>query len=602
MSMARVGLWLALTFVGLIGCSDEATQEAPTPPPCAAGELLLPSGECILPGLRPDDCASGFAHDGDRGCLPVLPGTCPTGLIAVPGDESCREVAACGEGRWGEIPLEPNSQHVDGAYAGTDSDGSFERPWQRIQAGVDAAAAGAVVAVAAGSYVEDVEVAGKAVRIWGRCPSQVELVGTGGAAANLLVLPGASNSEVHAIAITGGAFGIGTSNVTEVLFANLWIHDTGHMGLDAESADGDARIWVRDSLIERAVGRGVIAIGSELHLEGTVVRDTLAQPSDGGGYGALARLAPGGVPGKLVALRSVLERNLGFGVAVQDGELTLEASVVRDTLAGPDGVGVGIGVIVNTAPASLELIDSLVARNLQAGVFVEGAATTITGSVIRDTLVGPVGAYGLISQPNQRTGATAPLTISRSLIERGVGTGVIVKGGDLTVDRTVIRAIADSEGSFDAGLDRGLAVQAEPGLLVPASLLLTGSLVEGGRLGGVIVMSAVATIDASVIRLVQVAENGLGDGLLVVQMDVLDANATVTNTRIDDNERAAIALFGASLGIAQLRGTCNAIDIDGEGYSGQSHAIDDQGDNLCGCPEANQACAVVSLGLEPIFY
>ncbi len=600
--MARVGHWLALTLSGLIGCSDEVAESGSTPPPCAAGGLVLPDGECIFPGLGPEDCATGFTHDGDRGCLPILPEPCPPGLMAVPGDDSCREVAPCGEGRWGDIPLEPNSQHVDAAYPGTDSDGSAERPWQRIQDGVDAAAQGAIVAVAAGSYLEDVEVTGKAVRIWGRCPSQVELVGTGGAMANLQILAGASTTEIRGIAITGGSLGVGTFGATEVTLANVWIHDTGHIGIVAESALGDARVWVRDSLIERAVDHGVLTIGAEIHLEGTVVRDTMVHPSEGGGYGAIAQPAPGGVPGKLVVVRSVLERNASFGIAVMDGALAVEASVVRDTGPGPEGYGVGIGAIVDTAPASLELIDSLVAHNLQAGVFIEGAVATIDGSVIRDTVANAEGGgYAVAIQPNQNTGATAPVVISRSQIERNAGASVLGKGVDLTVDSTVIRDTQPSYGTSDARPGVGLILQAEPAPLVPASLVLSGSLIEHSRRSGVIVLSAVATVDSSVVRLARVGESGFAEGLLLVRMNALDAIATVTNTRVDDNERAAIALFGASLVVAQLRGTCNAIDIDGEAYGGQAHTVDEQGDNLCGCPEANQACVVVTLGLEPIF-
>jgi hypothetical protein len=598
----RVAQWLGLVLVGLTGCGDDVTAVDSTPPPCAPGGLVLPSGDCIFPGLRPEDCAAGFIHDGDRGCLPILPASCPPGLMAVPGDESCHEVAPCGEGPWGDIPLEPTSQHVDGSYAGTDSDGSPERPWQHIQDGVDAAAAGAIVAVAAGSYLENVEVAGKAVRIWGRCPSQVELVGTGSAVANLEVRPGASNTEVHGIAVTGGSFGIATSDVTEVVFANLWIHDTGHVGLDAESPNGDSRVWVRDSLIEGAVDRGVMTIGAELNLEGTVVRDTMVHPSLGRGYGAVAQPAPGGVPGKLVVVGSVLERNASFGIAALDGELVVQGCVVRDTGPGPEGYGVGIGVFIDSGPASLQLIDSAVTGNLKAGVTAEGATATIDGAVITDTLPDVEGMGAAVAiQPNQDTGATAPVTIRRSLLERNAGASVVGIGVDLTVDRTIIRDTLPSSGTSDTWPGRGLLIQADPMPLVPGSLTLMGSLVEHSWHSGVVVMGAVATIDATVVRLTQLADDGLGDGLLMFRKDGIDTSATVTNTHIDESERAAITLFGASLTVTQARSTCNAIDIDGEAYDSQTHAVDDQGDNLCGCPEATQACEVVTLGLEPSF-
>jgi len=57
---------------------------------------------------------------------------------------------------------------VDGAYAGTDSDGTEKRPWPTVQQAIDAANDGGVVAVAQGKYTENVWSHGKSVGIWGR--------------------------------------------------------------------------------------------------------------------------------------------------------------------------------------------------------------------------------------------------------------------------------------------------------------------------------------------------------------------------------------------------------------------------------------------------
>ncbi len=41
--------------------------------------------------------------------MPILPAApCSAGQIAVPGDETCRELASCGDGTWGDIPVESN--------------------------------------------------------------------------------------------------------------------------------------------------------------------------------------------------------------------------------------------------------------------------------------------------------------------------------------------------------------------------------------------------------------------------------------------------------------------------------------------------------------
>ncbi|HZO14400.1 MAG TPA: hypothetical protein VFB62_14105, partial [Polyangiaceae bacterium] len=131
---------------------------------CAPGEWL-DEGSCLRAGIPPDGCGAGFVYDDDGGCEPILPSrTCPEGLMAVPGENQCHEVAACTRERWGGIPIEPDTQYVDANYTGGSSDGSQAAPWTSIQLGTNAAPVNAIVAVATGIYVEDV-VMSKRVRL-----------------------------------------------------------------------------------------------------------------------------------------------------------------------------------------------------------------------------------------------------------------------------------------------------------------------------------------------------------------------------------------------------------------------------------------------------
>ena len=86
-------------------------------------------------------------HDGDVGCEPILPAEpCPAGRMAAPGDVACRPVMECAPGRWGDIPVEPNTQYVDAAYADGGSDGSDGKPWTTITQANAEAAPGAIIA------------------------------------------------------------------------------------------------------------------------------------------------------------------------------------------------------------------------------------------------------------------------------------------------------------------------------------------------------------------------------------------------------------------------------------------------------------------------
>jgi len=93
--------------------------------------------------------------------------------MAAPGDDACHEIADCGAAPWGAIPVEPSTIYVDAAYAGGGSDGSAQRPFPTIAGGVAAAASGAIVAVAGGSYAESVILQKKVAR-WGPLPEARE--------------------------------------------------------------------------------------------------------------------------------------------------------------------------------------------------------------------------------------------------------------------------------------------------------------------------------------------------------------------------------------------------------------------------------------------
>src|SRR5262245_23311258 len=141
---------------------------------CAAGSLGLADGSCQPAGVPPGMCGEGFTHDGDVGCDPVLPAQpCTRGQMAVPGETECHVVAPCAAGTWGDIVVDGDTEFVDQSFAGS-SDGSMAAPWKTIGDAVGNATDGSLVAIAQGSYVEDVGVSGKTLRVRGVCPERVE--------------------------------------------------------------------------------------------------------------------------------------------------------------------------------------------------------------------------------------------------------------------------------------------------------------------------------------------------------------------------------------------------------------------------------------------
>ena len=402
----RIPLAPLLLTAMLVGCGGDETE---APPPgnaasdCEAPEVALPDGTCIRPGVPPEGCAEGFIHDGEYGCEPILPAEpCPPGLMAVPGETECRAIMACGDGTWGDLPIDGTTQHVDGAYAGGNSDGSAAAPWTTIGEALNAAAPGALVAVAAGSYAQNISIEDKPVRLWGRCPELVELVGSGNAPAAIAIRGDAEGSEVGGLAIRGGTPGIWLSGSQDLRLERLWVHDTASRGINAESAYGPTSVTIVGSLVEGSQYAGVTLAGVEALVEGTVVRGTLpGVTAPTGGFGVVAQIQCGYMGCDPTARtsatvrRAVIEQSHEEGVLVLGSDALVEGTVVRGTQPNPangtNGHGIAVQIACHvascypTARGNATIRGSLVEHNHELGLFVFGSDALVEHTVVRDT-------------------------------------------------------------------------------------------------------------------------------------------------------------------------------------------------------------------------
>ncbi len=313
--------------------------------------------------------------DGQASCGGVLPANpCPVGLMALPGEQSCREVAPCGEGTWGDIPTDSNTEFVDGAYVGADSDGSMERPWTTIGDGLTAATAGATVAIAAGRYPSAVEI-DKQVKLRGRCPSLVEISPSSGGTA-IWVRAGGSGSQVHDVALSGG--GLSAAEDTSVVIERLWLHDA-NAGVTVWGSNGGAHLQMRGSLIERVGTHGISAYDASVTVEDTVIRDI--EPSPAGI--PLLLLSPH-LPAIISIRRCLVERGAGVGALLQGNSTEITDTVLRDMtpssnqLYGDGIVLLGFDADLNgSVDGDLRLADSFICGNERAGLANFGGSVTI---------------------------------------------------------------------------------------------------------------------------------------------------------------------------------------------------------------------------------
>jgi hypothetical protein len=618
----RFPQWLALGAALVVGCGgeDDTDPELADPPPeacveperltdddrcvgpgvqdngCPAGTLALDDGSCQPAGIPPHLCGEGFVHDGDVGCDAVLPSeACAVGEMAVPGDTVCRPVMACGAGTWGDIPIDGQTQHVDQSFVGV-SNGTIAAPWTTISDAIAAAPDGGMVAVAAGSYLEDLTIVNKHVRLYGVCPAQVEVVGAGGA--RVIDIRGGGDTELRGIAVRGGGIGISVRGATNVIIDRVWVRDSDDHGIHIDNVFGATSAVVRASLVERHLNGAIFVFGSDASLEAVAVRD---------GHGGNARginvdTDPTGIGARVSVSGSLIERHQLVGVFVSGSELTFERNVVRDMLTdAPRGGGRGMAIQYDSLTGGIAVAtvrSSVLERNTEIALHASGSELTVEGTVVRDTAVNGdgVGGRGINIQARPAPAAPSLAWVIASLLQGNREIALNAAGADITIEATVVR---DTSLDDLGALGRGISIQHDYFAGLPSTGVVRSSVVERSHEFGIGVVNSVVSIDGTCIQSTEPNDaEGFGDGLVASFEDTL-TSVDVTASRIGSSSRAGIAAFGGAVSLAGTANFCAAFSLNGEQNFGQEFTFENLGGNGCGCPDAVGLCKAESAGLQP---
>ncbi|MCO4772723.1 MAG: hypothetical protein KDA24_22010 [Deltaproteobacteria bacterium] len=450
-------------------------------PVAAAAFLCLtacPSGDGPGESICPDGQVLDAPDDGDDlGCVP----------------------AACGEGVWGSQPPPSDAVHVApwGEDPDDGGDGSAEKPLKRLRDGMAFArdAGGVEVIASAGTYRENLqsEEADTGVVLAGRC-------------ALLSIIDGTNDELLPTHRANGGEFTMRDMTLTG-----------GELGLRVRGgvAGNRTTVFVGTGLIiEENIRSGIFVTDPDasLDLRDSIVRNTLSAPDGSRGRGAVVQ-----EQGSMFGSGLLFEGNRDYGLfAVMPGtRVELVDSVVRGTLARPDGE-YGHGIAVGGA----EFVGSglLIQGNREVGLFIaDGSTVRLEDSEVTDTLPGPlgVGGHGINAQGGSFWG-------SGLLVARNLAAGLLVDGGQVELHRSTFRDTRAEEATSWKG--RGIFVQA--GSLVADTLLLEnntqiGLLVAGAdssaELSDSIIRGTRPAADARFGRGIEVAGGGtfLGRDLLV---------------------------------------------------------------------------------------
>jgi hypothetical protein len=334
-------------------------------------------------------------------------------MIAVPGDKSCRLVANCEGGPWGELPSANDIVYVDPSAVAAGANGSMSKPFKSIADALVAANDGAIVALAAGNYGP--LTLSKRVKLWGRCPSQVGVSSDAGAA--VTIKSGIDGVELHRIGISGKTIGITTESAT--LLDRVWIHDCGQATL-ANSAS----VSITGSLFRGNQG-------------GARPSASLAVASSWfEGSGNELYLIGSDTSGAKVTLTG--SRMDGGSVNAIRGRL--DVSIERTVIAGADTT---IGLVLDHAV--LDIRQSEI-RDLGEGVHLICGMATIEDATFHHTKDSAIVLYGTFN--NQHCGAS--LSLRRASLQHLGDNAVGGAGMDADIESVWIRDCDDSAISFDA--------------------------------------------------------------------------------------------------------------------------------------------------------
>lgn len=557
----------------LVACSAE--QAAPRT--CPSGSLDR-EGVCEPYGV--EACAPGFSSDGDGGCAPRLAdGSCSGSTIATPGDIKCRKVGvdACAPGfsasDGGCAALAPESctgperlalgsaacvplgdcgaavypsgpadaLYVDRAYAGADADGSEARPFATMTAALAAVTPSRKTILVAEGKYEVGVKLDRAVEIVGRCATKVSLYTR---LASTPVLSTTAALTLRGVSLSGPDVGVQASgSALRVQGSRV---EAGAEGIVVTGAG--ATLELDESLVIGAIGLGVAIEGAKAVIRNTELRDSKLAPDGSAGIGLGVRRL-GSVAAEALVQSSVITGSAFAGVYASGAKVTLQGCLIRGTAQFEKIDGYGLYANANGVGPQIALEQTVIEGSKGYGIGVADGELTLDRSVIRATRTGPNPKtnYGaLITAVDGKTKRPATLRITRSLIEDADETGLIVRGGTADLSDTIIRDVVGTSPQTGCGL----ATNPMVGLL--PTITLRDSLIERTEDCAINVSSGSVTVERSVIR--DIAPDRSGNRFGVGIISFLDNAAdrptlVVRSSLIERVHDAGVLAFGSRVEI-----------------------------------------------------
>lgn len=589
-----------LLSIALFACGDDPAPTAGEPtapdasaPTCEEGERaaaegcepILPDGECPI-GTRaeigsatcvpvgPQACAPGFEkHESGWGCRAIMPAAaCGGATRDALGSTTCVPIGDC------NAPFPPASAtvFVDASFTDGQIDATHVKT---IAAGIAAASANATIAIAPGTYAENVAVT-KNVTLAGKCAAEVILdAPTTDAGIDV----DGVKATVKGLTIRGGSPGIAVVNVTgAVVIEDALLDANVRAGIDVfEEAKVDAkRVVIRntkpasdasitngifadvlsvvtfaDGAIVGAADAGIGMTGeSKLTFTRSIVRDTVPRPDGVGGSGAR-----GFEKGRIELVESAIVASRGTGVIVgkSKASLKMERSTISDTkLDLRAGEGIAFPISASDG-ATVDVNESTLADNPSIGLFITKAGTK--GTIKKTAIVHTYAAGELGAGVGLGAKDGAIVDVEDSVVHDAAFAALQSDGAGtkLTISRTLVANLKPSTKTFKSPeIHGGSALTVIRG----ASTTLTSCTVDRALELAIAVASDGSSllVDRTFVTRTRANDQGLfGHAVIAVE----GGSVVVQRSAVDDNPGAGIVVSNASGAVRRTSVRRNAIGV-----------------------------------------
>jgi hypothetical protein len=259
------------------------------------------------------------------------------------------------------------------------------------------------------------------------------------------------------------------------------------------------------------------------------------------------------------------------------------------------------------APAKATIRRSIIEQNEDWGIYIQCSEATIESTTVRDTIertpgtgraidihrsAGDAAEWNFLRRFTDYVDPPSNVTIRTSQLEKSHTFGIYIEGSNVALESSVVRDTM--EGSFES-FGKGINIEPHEHTSWPSNVTIHGSLVERSVMIGIDVLLSNATISETIIRDTAASPDGsYGDGLGVINSAAAPPNTVrLSAVTIESSARAGISNFGGAVEMGNTTIRCSAFDIHAESLGTTSFRLTDLGGNVCGCPEATNTCEVV---------